>query len=340
MAKRDRKFTAWAISQVDPPTPQPLPHQRVIQALLALIRRGRGLLNPKVFGLSPFWAFEWGQSALSQIPDLEKLLLLETAVEQADDAILITTAELDLPGPQIVFINPAFTKMTGYTPAEIIGQTPRILQGEKTDRDVLDRLRGQLGQGEPFYGEAINYRKDGSEYFLEWHIAPVRDGDGNVTHFVSIQRDATDRKKAEMALATVQKKRIEQLEAELGSLETMASNATQPPTNSGLSRRQPEVFQKLVERYVALLNLVVAERAYRIEGESHEHLQRLANLLGMQQATPRDVVDIHRQSLKMCLKDVHPKRAEAYLQEGRVVILELMGYVLNFYREGFLQRGQ
>jgi PAS domain S-box-containing protein len=130
----------------------------------------------------------------------ESLRLLGSAVEQSKESIVITEAELDLPGPKIIFVNPAFTAMTGYTAEEAIGKTPRILQGPRTDKAVLSRLRQNLQQGEPFTGEAINYRKDGTEYVQEWQIAPLRNDSGKITHFVSVQRDITARKAAELAL--------------------------------------------------------------------------------------------------------------------------------------------
>jgi PAS domain S-box-containing protein len=130
----------------------------------------------------------------------ESVRLLGSAVEQSKESILITDAQLDLPGPKIIFVNPAFTKMTGYTAEESIGKTPRILQGQRTDRTVLNRLRQNLEHGETFAGEAINYRKDGTEFDLEWQIAPLRNASGKITNFVAIQRDITERKRADVAL--------------------------------------------------------------------------------------------------------------------------------------------
>jgi PAS domain S-box-containing protein len=130
----------------------------------------------------------------------DSLRLLGSAVEQTKESIMITDAELNLPGPKILFVNPAFTKMTGYNEEEAIGKTPRILQGPHTDRIVLNRLRENLERGKVFEGEAINYRKDGTEFSLEWQIAPLRNASGKITHFVAIQRDITERKKAENAL--------------------------------------------------------------------------------------------------------------------------------------------
>src|SRR5262245_7829836 len=125
----------------------------------------------------------------------EQLRVLKTAIEQSSESVIITTSQLDWPGPQIVYVNSAFTKMTGYSLEDVIGKTPRILQGPKTDRAVLDRLRKDLEGGRIFTGEAINYRKDGSEFYLEWSIGPVRNERGEVTHFVATQRDVTERRR-------------------------------------------------------------------------------------------------------------------------------------------------
>ncbi|MER2265363.1 HWE histidine kinase domain-containing protein [Methylobacterium oxalidis] len=125
------------------------------------------------------------------------LSLFKVAVEAAGEAVIITAAELDAPGPQIAYVNPAFTRMTGYTLNEVVGQSPRILQGARTDRAVLDRMPAELTTGKAFRGEVINYRKDGTAYVLEWHVTGARDEAGQVTHWVSVQRDISDRKALE-----------------------------------------------------------------------------------------------------------------------------------------------
>jgi PAS domain S-box-containing protein len=130
----------------------------------------------------------------------ESLRLLGAAMEQANDSIMITDAELPAPGPRILFVNSAFTKMTGYTAAEAFGKTPRILQGPASDPAVLRELREKLGRGEIFRGETINYRKNGEAFDLEWHVSPIRNTRGEVTHFAAIQRDVTARKQTERAL--------------------------------------------------------------------------------------------------------------------------------------------
>ncbi|MBP0021937.1 MAG: EAL domain-containing protein [Cyanobacteria bacterium SBLK] len=138
--------------------------------------------------------------ALESTEETETLRLLAAAVRHAEDSILITTTDLDAPHPKIVFVNPAFTKLTGYTSEEVIGRSPRLLQGPNTDRALLRRMRETLAAGEVFYGETINYRKDGTEFYNEWHIEPIYSDRGEITHYLGIQRDVTARKLAEEEL--------------------------------------------------------------------------------------------------------------------------------------------
>lgn len=124
----------------------------------------------------------------------EAIRLLLSAVQQSRDSIVITNALLDPPGPEIIYVNPAFTEMTGYDTEEVLGKTPRLLQGANTDRELLNDLRWHLREGEPFHGEAINYHKDGTEFFVEWNITPIRNVNQTITHYVAIQRNITERK--------------------------------------------------------------------------------------------------------------------------------------------------
>jgi PAS domain S-box-containing protein len=111
--------------------------------------------------------------------------LFEVTITHSFDAIMITENKSGYP---IVFVNQSFTDMTGYERDELIGQSPTILQGPKTDRDVLDRLRRDISEGKIFHGQAVNYRKDGSEFIMEWKIAPVRNENGEISHYLAIQR--------------------------------------------------------------------------------------------------------------------------------------------------------
>ncbi len=115
------------------------------------------------------------------------------ALEQSSDAILITDANLVAPGPTIVYANAAFAKLTGYPLEELIGKSPRILQGPQTSAKVLQDLREKLSNGKHFAGCTVNYRKSGEPFEIEWHASPIYGTDGKVMQFLSIHRDVTER---------------------------------------------------------------------------------------------------------------------------------------------------
>lgn len=130
--------------------------------------------------------------------EAEHLKLLEAVVKGANDAVLITSADaLESPdGPKIVFVNHAFTEMTGYNSEEVIGKTPRILQGPETPGDELRRLRNAIKNFTQVEVELLNYKKNGEEFWVHISLSPVFDGD-RCTHFIAIERDVTTRKNQE-----------------------------------------------------------------------------------------------------------------------------------------------
>ncbi len=131
----------------------------------------------------------------------DRLRLLESVIVNANDAVVITEAEpVELPGPKIVYVNQAFTRMMGYAQEEVIGKTPRILQGPKTDWAALKDIRTALKKWEPSLAEIVNYHKDGSEVWIELSIFPVTDVTGHYTYWVALQRDITQRKQTEAVL--------------------------------------------------------------------------------------------------------------------------------------------
>ncbi len=136
----------------------------------------------------------------------ERLNLLNTAVARLSDIVMITEAvPLDEPGPRVLFVNDSFEKITGYTHDEIIGKSPRILQGPATDREITHKMREALEAGRPFSGEVTNYRKDGGEIRIELDIVPILDSQGKITHWVSVERDITSRRAMEAELQHAQR---------------------------------------------------------------------------------------------------------------------------------------
>jgi len=118
-----------------------------------------------------------------------------TIFDHSYNSVVITTPSLEGEHPKILYVNDAFTQMSGYAKEEIIGKTPRILQGEKTDKEVLKRLKECLKNEEYFEGKTINYTKEGKEYWVEWNISPVYDDNKRLIAFISIQKDISIQQK-------------------------------------------------------------------------------------------------------------------------------------------------
>ncbi|MDP3520695.1 MAG: EAL domain-containing protein [Hydrogenophaga sp.] len=128
----------------------------------------------------------------------DQLRLLEKAVASLNDAVLITEAEpVSEPGPRIVFVNEAFERMTGYGRDEVLGQSPRILQGADTSRAERERIRQALDTWQPVRAELVNYTKAGQAFWVELVIQPMADERGWFTHWVAVERDITERRAAE-----------------------------------------------------------------------------------------------------------------------------------------------
>ena len=122
---------------------------------------------------------------------------IELAVQQIEEGVIITDAQLASPGPTIIFVNEGFTRLTGYSSQEAVGRSPRLLQGKLTDRKTLRQMRAALEAGHAFHGEIVNHRKNGTTYLAEMDISPVRDSVGRIVNWVAIQRDRTAHRAAE-----------------------------------------------------------------------------------------------------------------------------------------------
>ena len=133
----------------------------------------------------------------------QEMDLQTTALKSAANSIMIT----DIKGI-ILWVNPAFTRLTGYSEQEAIGQNPRILKSDQQDQAVHKNLWKTILAGDSWHGELINRRKDGSVYFGEQTITPVRSAGGKITHFVGITNDVSEKKKLEAQLIEAQKMEV------------------------------------------------------------------------------------------------------------------------------------
>jgi PAS domain S-box-containing protein len=134
-----------------------------------------------------------------KVEENHHLILLQSVITNTKDAVLITDAEpFDEPGPRIIYVNKAFTEMTGYTAEEVIGKTPRILQGSNSNYEELARLGKAMRNWETCEITTINYKKNGEEFWINFTVTPVADETGRYTHWIAIERDVTAQKNAEL----------------------------------------------------------------------------------------------------------------------------------------------
>src|SRR5829696_4638516 len=133
----------------------------------------------------------------------DKLRLLERAVNASTNSIVIT--DPNLPDDPLVYVNPAFEETTGFAAREALGRNCRFLQGEDRDQPALAELRSAVREGRQCTVVLKNYRKDGTPFWNELSIYPVRDEEGRLTNFLGIQNDVTERVRAEEILAEIRR---------------------------------------------------------------------------------------------------------------------------------------
>ena len=117
------------------------------------------------------------------------LRLMESVVSNTNDSVIITEIKNDYP---IVYVNEAFTKMTGYNLHDVKGKNPRILQGPKTKKETLDKISNALKNWESSQATTINYKKNGNDFWVNFSISPIVNEKGEYTHWISVERDVTD----------------------------------------------------------------------------------------------------------------------------------------------------
>jgi diguanylate cyclase (GGDEF)-like protein/PAS domain S-box-containing protein len=125
---------------------------------------------------------------------------LFNAFESISDAVIITDTNLEAPGPKIVYVNPAFERLSGYKKEDTLGRNPRFMQGPKTSLEVRERIRASLLAERSVIEEIVNYDLHGTAYWVQINIEPLRDDTGKITHFIATQRDISARKRIEEEL--------------------------------------------------------------------------------------------------------------------------------------------
>ncbi|MCK0767618.1 PAS domain-containing protein [Chromohalobacter canadensis] len=138
-------------------------------------------------------------------PPMISPALLERIVNASDDGIVVAEQEGD--ETILIYANQGFERLTGYSADEILYRDCRFLQGDDRDQPQLDAIRQALRQGEPCREILRNYRKDGSMFWNELSITPVYDDEDQLTYFVGVQKDVTERVEAMQELERLRAER-------------------------------------------------------------------------------------------------------------------------------------
>ncbi|MFO7848393.1 MAG: PAS domain-containing protein [Spirochaetia bacterium] len=219
---------------------------------------------------------------------------------------------------------------TGYTEEELSRISLFDLVPEEEKEGVERIFKDLLNGVYPNTHENHWLTKYGEKKFIAWTNTVVPDKEGGVENIISTGIDITEQRN-EM------ENRVKQLEAEIARMESYSSPGPTNVTGRMYSQKmirenKPGEFGKLIETYESVLDDRLEERMYKTDKSISFRLQSLARRLGIMEAGPKDVVEIHVTALRNLSSGVNYKRAKALTEEGRLLAMELMGYLVSFYR--------
>jgi PAS domain S-box-containing protein len=238
----------------------------------------------------------------------ELMRLLGEAVDHLTDIVFITEAHaIDNIGRRIVFVNRAFTQSSGFESVEVLGKTPSVTIGEGTDRQTLARLEAGLRETRAVREDLLKYGKDGAPYWVELQIIPVFDEAGTHSHWVSIQRDITERKRFEARLlesarwasagllsASVSSELNSPLASVISSLEWLADRlpALLGQLGGGSKKEAAEVFEALADARGGAARVAAATSYLQLLGSGTAPMPKA---LSMAEALDVAVAEVERQ---------------------------------------------
>ena len=268
----------------------------------------------------------WLESLHERKKAEESVQTLRMIVESSEDAIIGLETE-----GTILSWNRGAERIYGYETGEVVGKPLALLYptGRANEADDLceDAENGRMLR----HHETVHQRKDGGAVPVSLTLAPVREKVGHVLCASLVVRDISDLKKAE-------EDRIARIKEEILSLEGMHSSVSTRVSAGAyglvsLQEALPETFQELVRQFEDVLDLALQSSVYKVRSRITKRLQALSDHLGFLRAGPRDVVEIYTRALKHKSGEAPWAKAQAYVSEGRLMALELMGHLTAYYRQ-------
>jgi len=257
-----------------------------------------------------------------------------SAVFETSGALIIEIA----PDGTLRQVNRAGEKIIGYSWAELRQRSLRSLVPEEEYEDVRQVFEELLDGKYPNQHQNHWITKSGEKRFIAWTNTIIPDHEGRAESVLSTGIDITEHKQEE-------EDRIRRLEAEIARLESLSSPGTGSVTGRGYAQRSyreenPIDFSRLQKEYGDLLHKRLEERMYKIDNNVSGQLHRLSQNLGIAEAGPRDVMELHVQALRELNRGIPHKRAQALTEEGRLLAIELMGKLVSFYRNHIVSEGE
>lgn len=258
--------------------------------------------------------------------------LIDAIVDSSSAGIVIRNADF-----KVVWLNKAMEELFGIQRFDAVGEDARNLVQVSIAPKVItpDNLADRLLAGESLELRVLPH--DGrEERWVEFRSEPVRSGllaGGSIDHFF----DITAIKCAEESNARLKEERIRQLEQEMRSLEILSGVQVTSITAeafglAALREGHADIFDDFVLRFGELMDKALDQCAYKVDHGVNDQLRAIAETLGRVGAKPRDIVEIYATALKNKTGSTPVARADAYHKEGRLMALELMGYLASFYR--------
>ena len=212
---------------------------------------------------------------------------LSQAIEQSPESILITDAS-----GNIEYVNAAFTATTGYPASEVIDRNPRILNSGKTPPATFQALWSALTAGQPWKGEFINRRRDGSEYVAFALIAPLRQPDGVTSHYVAVEEDISDKKRMAAELDH-HRHHLEELVAQR-TAELAAARAAAEAANQAKSAFLANMSHEIRTPLNAIVGLTHLLLRHNVDAEQRDRLNKIVDAAHHLLALINDILDLSK----------------------------------------------